>query len=102
MSLAMLINDTTVDESDLAITDTGEGMIVRDDEESPLAFIDEIHEQIHHGGAGGGVEVPGRFVCKDDRGIVDKRAGDRDALLLTTRHFTGKVCGSLTKADAFE
>ena len=98
MSLAMLINDTTVDESDLAITDTGEGMIVRDDEESPFALIDEIHEQIHHRRAGHGIKIARRFVGKDDGGIVHDRTGNGDTLLLSSREFARQMPGALTES----
>ena len=49
-------------------------------------------------GAGCGVEIPGRLVRKDERGIVDERPGDRHTLLLTARQLA--AAGSASDATS--
>src|SRR5919202_1310644 len=50
--------------------------------------IDAV-EQLHDPDGRIGIEVPGRLVADEERRMVDERARDRDALLLTT----GKLVG---------
>ena len=60
----------------------------------------QLAEQVHHGTAGAGIEVAGRFVGQHDRRSVDDRTGDGDALPFATRHLARRVRQSLTEADA--
>ena len=41
--------------------------------------------------AGLRVEIPGRLVGEQNRGVVDERAGDRDALALAAGELVGPV-----------
>ena len=37
------------------------------------------------------IEVAGRFVCKQELGVIDERAGNTHALLLSARQLIGQV-----------
>ena len=49
-----------------------------------------------------GVQVSGGFVRKENRRIVDERAGDGDPLLLAAAQLRGQVVQALGKPDPFE
>ena len=49
-----------------------------------------------------GVEVAGRLVGPDDRGVVDERSCDRDALALAARQLVGHVPRPVGKPDELE
>ena len=70
-------------------------MIVR-----PAAL--SVAEERHEFGRGLRVEVAGRFVGEQHRGIVDECAGDRDALLLAAGEFVGPVRRAVGEADFAE
>jgi hypothetical protein len=55
---------------------------MRDNHDRATGIIERV-EQLHDLDAGGRVEVAGRFVGEQERGIVDQRPGDRYPLLLT-------------------
>ena len=52
-------------------------------------FAMQHAEHVHHVGTVAAVEVARRLVGEDQRGIVDERARDRDALLLAARERVG-------------
>ena len=56
----------------------------------------------HDRGAGGGVEVAGRFVAEDERRTRAERAGDRHALLLATGQLRGVMADPVREADRGE
>ncbi len=49
-----------------------------------LSFGIQLLENVHDFKRCTGVESTGRFIRKDDNRVIDKTAGDRDTLLLTT------------------
>jgi hypothetical protein len=59
----------------------GNGLLVSDDHQGGAAIV-ELADQLEDCRAGGGVEVAGGFVGKDDRGPADDGAGDGDPLAL--------------------
>ena len=56
--------------------------VMSDDDHRLAAFI-ELAQKRHHVRAGRAIEVAGRLVREQDGRIVDHRARDRDALLLS-------------------
>ena len=62
----------------------------------------ELLDECEDGVGGGCVEVPGRFVRKQEFGLGDERAGERDALLLAAGEFAGAVVGAVRQADVVE
>ena len=57
--------------------------IVRDHDAGAVVLVDERREGLHHLEGALGVEAGGWFVREDQGGVVDQRAGDGDALLLS-------------------
>ena len=56
-------------------------------------------DQVHHGFAVARIEVSGRFIREQDRGLAAQRAGDGDALLLTSGELRGIVFHAMRHAD---
>src|SRR5262249_41950132 len=59
-------------------------------------------ENPHDFDAGCRVEVPGRLVGQYDRRVVDQRARDRDALLLSARELIRMMIGAVAQAHELE
>ncbi len=74
--------DLAVADVDDAVGVFGDVGLVSDEDDS-VAFPVKLVEQRHDLDAGFGVEVAGRLVGQDDGRIIDKGAGDGDALALT-------------------
>jgi hypothetical protein len=62
----------------------------------------QIAHQLHHPGAGDGVQRPGRFVREQQRRIARHRPGDGDALPLTAGQLMRFVVHPVAEADTFE
>src|SRR2546427_7977403 len=58
------------------------GVVGHEDERLPLLAV-QADEEVHDLRRGLRVQVPGRLVGPDDCRVIDERAGDRDALLLS-------------------
>ena len=63
-----------------------------------IELADDLHDLVR----GARIEVAGRLVGKQYSGMVDQRAGQRDALLLPAGELTGRVARALGQADARE
>ena len=59
----------------------------------------QLAEHLHDLLAGRAVEVAGGLVGQEDRGLVDQRAGDGDALALAARQLVGPVVHAVAQAD---
>lgn len=57
--------------------------VVGDDDEGFAVLVDDVEQHVHDGCACGGIEIAGGFICEEDAGVVDKGAGDGDALLFS-------------------
>ena len=66
------------------------------------AFRVQFAEQVHHGLAVPGVEIPRRFVREHELRLMDERAHDGDALLLAAAQPIGKAVGAIAQADTFQ
>ena len=69
----------------------GDGEVMGDHDEGLTHFLTGLEKEFQHFVRVGAVEVAGRFVCEEDVGHIDHRAGDGDALLLTAGQLGGKV-----------
>ena len=49
-----------------------------------------------------GIQVAGGFIRQDEARLIDQRAGDSHALLLSTRHFVRLVVQPVTQPDALQ
>ena len=56
-------------------------------------------ERLHDPDGRGRIEVAGRLVRKQERGVVDEGAGDREPLLLAAGELVGEVLGLVCEAD---
>src|SRR5690349_8381022 len=86
---------------DAAIGEAGDDGVVGDHDDG-AALLVKFAQQAQDDLFVLGVEVSGGLVGKHDAGIVDKSAGDADALLLASGKLRGQVMGALAKADALE
>ena len=64
------------------------------------AFFMQRLQQPHDFFACRKIEITGRFVCKNQRRIVNQRARDGHALLLAAGKLGREVIGAITQTDA--
>ena len=93
--------DLAVAQGDAALGEGGHLGVVGDHDDG-VALAVKILEKVGDDGLVGGVEVSGGLVGKKDRGVVDKRAGDADALLLASGELAGEVRDTVAETDALE
>ncbi len=84
-AFALIGDDHAVAEGHHAIGIGGNAGIVRHYQHREPALAVEPAYDLHDLGRGLRVEIAGRLVGEQDRGLVDQRARDRDALLLAAR-----------------
>jgi len=75
-------NHLAIAHGDLAVARLGQNRIVRNHDDG-VALVVEVVQHLHDLTAGGGVEVAGGLVGKDNVRLVDQCPGDGDALALT-------------------
>ena len=80
----------------------GDVGLVRDEHDGDAALAVQPLEDAHDLDAGARVEVAGRLVGEEQRRLVDERARDGDALLLSARELVRVVVEPLAEADALE
>ena len=90
--------DSTVAETDGAMSVGGNVVIVSDENEGLALFVKFV-EEAKDLGTGGRIEITRGFVGEDDQGIVDEGAGDGDALLLAAGKFEGFVVEAILQAN---
>ena len=93
-----VVDDQTVAHPDDPLGVLGDVVLVGDHDDR-LAGVVELAEHLHDLVAGLGVEVAGGLVGQDDVGVVDQRAGDRDALLLAAGELGRAVVEPVVQAD---
>ena len=76
--------------------------VVGHDHESLAALAVEAAEEGQDIGRPRRVEVPGRLVTQHQRGPIDERPGDRNALLLAAGELGGSVPRAIGQADEIE
>ena len=84
-----------------AIRVLGETLVVGNHANRSAALM-EFAKQMHHSFAIVRIEVTGRLVRKQDRRSARKRAGNRDALLLTTGELTRQMFCPMGHAHALQ
>src|SRR6478752_5927421 len=90
MTEAVIGNLAVAHLNQAAATGADAGIMRDDDEGLPLCLVELLHERDHLVRRLA-VEVSRWLVRPDDRGLVDERAGDRDALPLAAGEFGGLV-----------
>src|SRR5271157_206020 len=93
-----VLDDHAVLHPDHSLGVVGDVLLVRDHDDG-LAGIVELAQHFHDFITGGRVQVTGGFVGQDDVGVVDQRAGDGHALLLTPGELGRPVVDSIAQAD---
>src|SRR5918996_2093827 len=96
---SLLLDDLAVEHADDPVGLAADRDVVGDDQEREPALEVEPAHELDDLVRVLGVEVAGRLVRPDDRGIVDERAGDRDALSLAPRERVRHVSGPLREPD---
>src|SRR5262245_43080301 len=99
---AAVRDDLPVSARNNARTVLGNVVFVSDEKHGNSALHVQTLKDAHHLDAGARVEIAGRFVGQQDRGIGDQRARDGDALLLSTRELIGVVVGALAETNGGE
>jgi hypothetical protein len=84
------------------LTESGDGVVVGDDDEAIAEIAMEPQKQIDDLVAGVNVEISGGFIGEDQGGTVAQGARDGDALLLAAGELGGTVIEAGTKADLVE
>ena len=75
----------------------GDLRIVRNDDNGTAGIV-QLFENLHNQKFVFFIEVAGRFVRKQELGVIDERAGNTHALLLSARKLIGQVlCEKLKK-----
>ena len=68
-----------------AVGALGQFRVMGDEHERGAGLCIESEQIVDHQASGFDVEITGRFIGKQDFGAVDKRAGERNALLFAAR-----------------
>src|SRR5688500_7763864 len=90
---SLLFGDRAVEHSDDPVGSPADADVVGDDQvRQPALSVEPAHEVDDVVGALA-VEVAGRLVGPDDRGVVDQSPRDRRALALASRQLVGDVIG---------
>ena len=79
----------------------GDVLLVGDHHDRPPGGV-QVVEDLQDLALGGAVDVAGRLVGEDQRGIGDDRARDRDPLLLAAGELLRAVRGAVGEADGGE
>jgi hypothetical protein len=85
-----------------AVSETEDAMVMRHDDHAAFGRTGKIADQLHDVGAGILIESRGRLIADQERGFVDKRAGDGDALLLAARKCVGATVLAALEADLID
>src|SRR5882724_4673839 len=94
----MIIHDRAVAHHYVTLCVGGDVLLVRDHDDGDAVLI-ELLENGHDLNAGSAVEIAGRFICQQYLWIIDQRARDRDALLLTAGELARKMVLTTRKPD---
>ena len=85
-----------------AVGESGQLLVVGDDDESLAEAVAEVEEELVQFLLVLGVERTGRLVGQDDGRAVDEGAGHSDALLLAARQFGGLVRGAVAESHELQ
>jgi len=93
-----IAGDEAVADADDTLRVHGDFFLVGDEDDG-VAPVGELLEQRHDFRAGLGIKIPRRFVRQQDGRPVHERAGDGDALAVTTGKFVRLVMHAVGQAD---
>ena len=101
-SKILFVHDLAVDHPHDPVGLAADADVVRDDQEGQVVLSVQLPHQGDDLVGVLAVEVAGRLVGPDDRGVVDERTGDRHALALAARELVGHVLGPVAQAHELE
>ena len=84
-----VLDDPAVAQRDRALAALGDLHVVRDDDDGAGEAAVDVANQRENLFTGAGVEIAGRLVGEEHRGIDGERAGDGDALTLAAGELVG-------------
>src|SRR6267142_4136816 len=94
----LILPDQSIPHNNVSLRVSGDVLLVRDHDDRDAVLI-ELLENGHDLNAGSAVEIAGRFIRQQHLRIIDQRACDRDALLLTAGKLTRKMVLTTRKPD---
>ena len=94
----VIVKNQPVAHDHVSLRISGDVLLVRDHDDGDAVLV-ELLENGHDLNAGSAVEIAGRFIRQQYLGLVDQRARDRDALLLTAGKLTRKMVLTTRKPD---
>src|SRR6266403_4831647 len=94
----LIFPDQPIAHDHIALRISGDVLLVRDHDDGDAVLI-ELLENGHDLNAGSAVEIAGRFIRQQYLWIIDQRARDRDALLLTAGKLTRKMVLTTREPD---
>src|SRR3954471_22263192 len=86
----LILPDQSIAHDHIAPRISGDVLLVRDHDDRDATLV-ELLKDGHDLDAGSAVKIAGRFIRKEHLRIVDQRARNRDALLLTAGKLTRKM-----------
>jgi hypothetical protein len=83
-------NDQSISQRDFARAIRRHRIVVRHQQDGAALGV-QVGQQSHDLATSIQIEIAGRFVSQNERRVVDQRAGNRDALLLTSRQLGSEM-----------
>lgn len=80
------------------LTDPGHGPAMADNDHGLTQLAIDLSQQLQHLATGFGVQVTGRLVAQQQRGVAGQGSGDSHTLLLSARQLGGKEAGPVLQA----
>lgn len=97
-----LVDDFPVDQEHGTIGVRGGNRVVGDHDDGLLQIINGAAHEIENFGAGGGIQISGGLIGKDDFRVGRQRPRHCNTLLLTAGEFAGAMTGAVAQPDAVE
>ena len=94
----MILPDQPIPHNNVSLRVGGDVLLVRDHDDRDAVLV-ELLKNRHDLDAGAAVEIPGRFIRQQHLRIIDQRARNRDALLLTAGKLTRKMVLTTREPD---
>src|SRR5882757_9727584 len=94
----LILPDQPIPPNNVSLRISSDVLLVRDHDDGDAMLV-ELLENGHDLDAGSAVEVAGRFIRQQHLRIIDQRARDRDALLLTAGKLTRKMVLTTREPD---
>ena len=93
-----ILQNQPIAHNNVSLRISGDVLLVRDHDDGNAVLV-ELLENGHDLNAGSAVEIAGWFIRQQHLRIIDQRARDRDALLLTAGKLTRKMVLTTRKPD---